>query len=298
MSHAFEVIGFGVFDAAVLALAAVAFSLQFGVTNYFNFGYGEWLTFGAYAAFTVNHQLLGLNFWLAMFVAGIATAALSFGINRFVFSPFVKRRPEGLYILIVTFATGFILNEAIITIWGTPFHQFATGTPVVHRLGPLQLTNEQIAFFGITLGCMLLLTLLLRYTRLGRSMRAIADNRRLAVVCGLRTDLITDATWLITGFLAGVAGVILAKGTETFSTDLGDNYVYLIFPAVIIGGIGRVYGAVVGALIIGLFTAVGVLVIPAEVSPLIVFAALVAIILLRPQGLLGMVSRGHLSDIE
>jgi len=78
--------------------------------------------------------------------------------------------------------------------------------------------------------------LILSRTRIGKSMRAVADNRRLAEVCGLQTKRVTDVTWLITGFMAGVAGVMLALQTHTFGPDMGDNYVYLIFPAVIIGG--------------------------------------------------------------
>lgn len=296
MQQGLEVIVFGIVDAAVLSVAAMAFTIQFGVTNYFNFGYGEWLTFGAYVALTMNATLLHLNIWIAMLLGGLGTALLSLALNRGIFAPFVRRRPEAFYILMVTFAIGFLLNEVYILVWGTAYHELSTPATVMHQIGPALVSTDQIAFLLIAIAFMVGTHLLLNYTRLGRSMRAISDNRQLAAICGIRTALIADATWLITGFMAGVAGVILAMETHTFGTDLGDSYVYLVFPAVIIGGIGRTYGALIGGLLIGLFTAVGVLVIPSEVSPLLVFGALVAIVLFRPQGLLGTGGHGRMEE--
>ncbi|HVA23294.1 MAG TPA: branched-chain amino acid ABC transporter permease [Chloroflexota bacterium] len=299
MQNIAQILAFGVVDAAVLAVAAVAFTLQFGVTNYFNFGYGEWLTLGAFVAFGFNNAVLHLNVWLAMLAAGLVTALFSVTLNRALFAPFVARRPDTMYILIMTFGVGFLMNELIQAIWGTDYRQLAYGGDDLHPIGPLQFSTNQLAFLGVSLACMAGTQLILSHTRLGRSMRAVSDNRTLAVICGIKPDRVADATWLMTGFMAGVAGVILAMQIHSFSTDIGDDYVYLIFPAVIIGGIGRAYGALIGALIIGLATAIGVLVIPASVSPLLVFAALVVIIITRPQGLLGgATGRGIMRQAE
>lgn len=287
MQQATSVIVLGIVDSAVLAVAAVGFSLQFGVTNYFNFGYGEWLTFGAYIAWMVNAQWLQLNIWLAVVLAGLATAALSLLMNRAVFSPFTNRRRDPFFILIVTFAIGFLLNQAFIVVWGTDFRELNASPPSQISLGFAQISSDQLIFLVIAVACMVAIQLIFSRTRIGKSMRAVADNRRLAEVCGLRTRRIIDVTWMITGFLAGVAGVMLALQTRTFGPDMGDNYVYLIFPAVIIGGIGRSGGAVAGAVLIGIFAALGSLLIPASVSTVLIFVALVAAVLLRPQGLLG-----------
>lgn len=287
MQQAASVIVLGIVDSAVLAVAAVGFSLQFGVTNYFNFGYGEWLTFGAFIALMFNNQWLQLNIWVAVLLAGVATSALSLVLNRAVFSPFTNRRRDPFFILIVTFAIGFLLNQAYIVLWGTNYHELNSAPPAQLSLGVVQISSDQLAFLAIAVACMVGVQLILSRTRIGKSMRAVADNRRLAEVCGLRTNRIIEVTWLITGFLAGVAGVMLAMQTRTFGPDLGDNYVYLIFPAVIIGGIGRAGGAVAGAVLIGIFAALGSLLIPASVSTVLIFLALVAAVLLRPQGLLG-----------
>ncbi|MDE3112994.1 MAG: branched-chain amino acid ABC transporter permease [Chloroflexota bacterium] len=290
------VLAFGVVDAAVLAVAAVGFTLQFGVTNYFNFGYSEWLTFGAFMAYVLNVEPLHLNIWIAMPIAGVATAALSYVINRAVFLPFVKRRSETLYILIVTLAVGLLLNNAYIVIWGTAYHEYAQAPRDMHHLGPVTVGTDQIAFLAIALALMLATHAVLAYTRLGRSMRAIADDRQLATVCGLDPERLADATWIMTGAMAGIAGVILAMQVHTFGTDIGANYTYLIFPAVIIGGIGRAYGAMLGATIIGVLTTLGVLIIPAALSPSLIFAAIVVMVLFRPQGLLGGLSHGHMQE--
>ncbi|HLZ47810.1 MAG TPA: branched-chain amino acid ABC transporter permease [Candidatus Limnocylindria bacterium] len=287
---------FGIVDAAVLAIAAVGFTLQFGVTNYFNFGYGEWLTFGAYIAVVLNTAPLNLNVWLAMTIAGLATAGLSFGVNRALFLPFVRRRPEPLYILIVTLAVGLLLNNAYIALWGTDYRQYQGADRDIHHIGPITIGTDQVIFLAVAVALMGATHAILSYSKLGKSMRAIADDRTLAVVCGLDPARLADVTWLMTGFMAGIAGVILAMQVHTFSTDIGGNFTYLIFPAVIIGGIGRAYGAMVGALIIGLVTALGVLVIPASLTPSLIFVAIVAIVLFRPQGLLGGISHGRMQE--
>lgn len=296
MQQALEVVGFGVVDAAVLAVAAIAFTLQFGVTNYFNFGYSEWLTFGAFMALTVNNEVLHLNVWVAMGIAGVATAILSLLINRGIFAPFTRRRPEAFYILIVTFGVGFLLNQLYILIWGTAYRELNAASAPLHDVGPFRFSSDQILYLLIAMGFMLATYLILNHTRIGRCMRAMSDNRSLATVCGIKTERITDLTWLMTGFMAGVAGVILAMETHTFGPDLGQNYVYLVFPAVIIGGIGRTYGALIGGLLIGLFTGIGVLIIPSSLSPLVIFAALLAVVLLRPQGVVGGSLGGRMQE--
>ena len=284
MDQALAIIVLGAIDAAVLATAAVGFTLQFGVTNYFNFGYGEWLTFGAYVALIVNTQLFHLNVWLALLVAGAVTALFSVGVNRAIFTPFTRRRREPFYILIVTFGVGFMLHEAYIVFLTTTTQELTVPAATQYTIGALILDSNQLISLGIALAAMGCVYLLSR-TRIGRSMRAVADNRSLAEVCGIRVNRITDATWALTGFLAGIAGVILAIQTAAFNPDLGDNYVYLVFPAVIIGGIGRAEGALVGAILIGIFGALGALVLPASVSTTLIFIALVVTVVLRPDGL-------------
>ena len=187
-------------------------------------------------------------------------------INRGVFASFSRRRPEGFYILMVTFGVGFLLNQLYVLIWGTAYRNLSTPSSPLHDVGPFKFSTEQMLFLLIALGFMLATYFVLNHTHTGRCMRAMSDDHALAGIRGIKTDRITDNTWLVTGFMAGVAGVILAIETHTFGTDLGKTYVYLVFPAVIIGGIERTYRALIGDLIIGLFTGIGVLLIPSALS--------------------------------
>lgn len=283
--------GYGVIDGAVLAVAAVGFTLQFGVTNYVNFAYGEFITFGAFMAVVVGGPQLGMPIWASLIAAALLTGLLSFLIGRFVYTPFFLRRPQLLFALAMTFAVSLILASIWQMIWGVTYRELIYGGTEVHALGPFLVTTAQLAFVGLAVVSLLGVHLLLTYTRLGRTMRAMSDDRNLAIACGLDTNRTTSLTWLITGFLAGTTGVVQAMQQHTFNTNLGDTYVFLIITAAVLGGIGRSYGAVIGALIIGITAQLAVLVVGAALSPVVVFVILVFLMVARPSGLLGASNR-------
>jgi branched-subunit amino acid ABC-type transport system permease component len=288
--------GFGLIDGAILAVAALGFTLSFGITNAVNFAYGEFITFGAFGVVLANDLGFHTNFLETIIVGGVSGALLSVAIGQFVYAPFFKRRPEILFSLALTFGMSLVLVNAYIIIWGSGFRVFddvsyPAGSADVHNIGPFILTTLQLWFLLLAGVSLLVAYLLLNFTRLGRTMRAISDNRALAIVCGLNLRRITTYTWLITGVLAGVAGVIQALQARTFQPNLGDTFVYLVFASVVLGGIGRPLGAVLGAVIIGLVTQLAVPVVGAAVSPVAVFVVLVALMLFRPNGLFGSTGR-------
>jgi branched-chain amino acid transport system permease protein/neutral amino acid transport system permease protein len=281
---------FGIVDAFILVVACIGFSLQFGVTNYVNFAYAAFITFGAYMAYAVD-STFHVNLALAFVGAALSTGLLAFVIGRFVYGPFVKRRPQLLFVLVLTFAVWSILDATYLIIWGTDYKQLSFNLQNAYLVGPFNITSAEVLFILLGLGSLVAVHSILRYTRLGKSMRAMSDDLSLARVCGLNTQRITDITWVISGCLAGIAGVVQAIQASSFTTALGDNFVYLIFAAVTFGGIGRIYGAVVGALVIGLTIQLTVPVIGAALSPGMVFVVLVAMMLVRPNGLLGPTGR-------
>lgn len=288
-------IEFGVIDGAILAVAALGFTLQFGITNMVNFAYGEFITFGAYGVVITNSLGLRSNFWEALLVGGASVALLSFCVGQFVYGPFFRRRREILYTVALTFGMSLILVNTYIAIWGYDPRQlldsYPSGANDVHSIGPFLVTTLQILFVLFAAVCLVVVHGLLKYTRLGKSMRAISDNRDLAAACGLNIGRITGVTWLVTGFLAGVAGVIQALQSHNFDPTLGDTFVYLVFAAVILGGIGRPWGAVIGAVILGLVTQLAVPIVGAAVSPVAVFVVLIGLMLFRPNGLFGTTGR-------
>ena len=286
---------FGLIDGAIFAVAALGFTLQFGITNVVNFAYGEFITFGAYEVVIVNALGVHMSFWPTLIVGGLSGAVLSFVIGRFLYGPFFKRRSQLLFSLVLTFAVSLILFNLYLVIWGSGSGSWQV---VISRrkrrcapVAGVAVTTLQLLFVVYAVICLVGAQLVLRYTRLGKSMRAIADNRDLATVCELNLSRITNVTWLITGFLAGSAGIVEALQTTSFAPNLGDTFLYLVFASVVLGGIGRPVGAVLGAVIIGLVTQLSVPIVGSEVSPVSVFVVLVVLMLFRPQGLFGSTGR-------
>jgi branched-subunit amino acid ABC-type transport system permease component len=245
--------GFGLITASILAIAAVGLSLQFGVTNYINFAYGELLTFGVYTAFVVN-QRLGLNIWLGLVVAVIVTAILAWLINLLILRPFTDRGTSPIMMLVVTLGLSLILQNIILAIFSEQFQNYNinTGTPLT--LGPFLFTPLQLSIIALAIITMLGIHVLLRYTRLGKAMRAVSDSPELARVSGINTRLVVNAVWLLAGGLGGLSGVVLAFNVASFTPTVGFGFLFVIFASVILGGIGSPYGAIVGALVVGLAT--------------------------------------------
>ena len=280
-----ESIGFGLVTAAVLALAAVGFTLQFAVSGVLNLAYGGVMIIAAYAAYEVNQR--GVNVWVSA-LAGIAAGALvSVLLNRVIYTPFQRRGTSPIGMVIVS------LGMTLILVFGT---QGAAGpTNVSYTMsqgatltaGSIVLTVAQVAIIGLSIVVMLGVHALIRYTRLGKAMRATAANRNLARNCGIRTDRVVALTWAITGGLCGLAGVVFAINAGTFAATDTDLFLVLILAAVFLGGPGEPYGAMLGALVIGLATEVSASIILSDYKDVVAFVILLLMLAVRPTGLLG-----------
>ncbi|MGH7761908.1 MAG: branched-chain amino acid ABC transporter permease [Candidatus Dormibacteraceae bacterium] len=290
MSLLFLSFGFGLITASVLALAAVGLSLQFGVTNYINFAYGEFLTVGAYLAWTLNHWL-HLNVWLSMLIATLLTGVFGLVTNQFLLRPFTKKGKPLLFLLIVTFGLSLFLSNLVLAIWGPDFVSLDVPRQQPFSVGPMLFTANQLTIIGIAVVVMLALHLLLTRTEIGKAMRAMSDSVDLAQVSGIDTDRITSFTWLVSGCLAGLAGIVLAINLTSFQPSFGGEFLFVIFAAVILGGVGSPYGAILGALVIGLATEMSGVFLNSAYKNDVAFALLVLMLLLRPQGLIRMAGK-------
>lgn len=277
-------IGFGLVTASILALSSVGLTLQFGVTNYINFAYGELLTFGAYFAWVANSHY-GWNIWVALLVGAIMVGIVAVILNVFILQPFIRRQYPVLFMLVVTFGLSLILSNVILAIWGADFRSYTVAPDKQFDIGPFLFTGQQLIIIGISVVTMLAVHVLLTYTKLGKAMRAMSDNPTLARNCGINTDLVTHFTWLLSGFLGGLAGVVLALNITSFQPAFGGDFLFVIFAAVILGGIGKPYGAMAGALVIGLVTEVAAVPLNSAYKNDAAFAILVLVLLLRPQGI-------------
>jgi branched-subunit amino acid ABC-type transport system permease component len=278
-------LGFGLVTASVLAIAAVGFTLQFGVTDVLNLAYGAVMIFGAYVAYLLNEN--GISIWIALLAAIAACTILSVLLNSVIYTPFQRRGASPITMVIVSLGMTLIIEFGVGSLaGGIPVSYTMTNGPSF-QAGGLNLTAVQLVIIAIAVVVMAGVHALLRYTKLGKAMRATAANRTLARNCGIRTGRVITTTWALTGALCGLAGVIFAINATSFQATSTDVFLVLILAAVFLGGPGQPYGAMLGALVIGLATEVSAVFIPADYKYVIAFVALLVMLGVRPTGLLG-----------
>jgi branched-chain amino acid transport system permease protein/neutral amino acid transport system permease protein len=278
-------IGFGLVSAAVLALAAVGFTLQFAVTNVLNLAYGGVMIVSAYAAYALNNS--GVNVWIATIAAIVTGAVLSLFLNNVVYTPFQRKGTSPIAMVIVSLGMTLILVFGTQALAGPTNVSYSMSQGALIKLGSIELTVVQLVIIALSIVVMLGVHALIRYTRLGKAMRATAANRNLARNCGIRTDRVVTVTWVITGALCGLAGATFAINSGTFGATSTDVFLVLILAAVFLGGPGQPYGAMLGALVIGLATEVSASFIVSDYKDVIAFVILLAMLTVRPEGLLG-----------
>jgi branched-subunit amino acid ABC-type transport system permease component len=278
-------IGFGLVTASVLAIASVGFTLQFGVTDVLNLAFGAIMILGAFVAYWVNEN--GISVWLGLLLAVAACAAASVLLNSVVYTPFQRRGASPITMVIVSLGVTLIIEFGLAAVVGGVGVSYTMGNGPTFQAGGLILTGVQLVIMAIAVAAMAGVHVLLRYTRLGKAMRATAANRDLARNCGIRTGRVITATWALTGALCGLAGTVFAIDAGSFDATSTDLFLVLILAAVFLGGPGQPYGAMLGAVIIGLATEVSAVFIPADYKYVIAFVALLVMLGVRPTGLLG-----------
>lgn len=289
MSTLLPAIGFGLVTAALLAVGAVGFTLQFGITNVLNLSYGSVLTVGAFIAYLLT--LHGVNIWAALLVAGGCTAIISMLLNRLIFAPFA-RRGTGLFgMIIVTVSVQLMIEYGLQSAFGVNFMSFPNidQGQTIHVLG-MVFTQLQLIIVGIAALGMIAVHVILQYTRLGTAMRATATNPRLARNAGVPTKRIIDATWLLSGALCGISGVTLVLGLQSFDFTIGQKFLITIVASAVLGGIGQPYGAMLGALTVALAGSIVANFTSSGYDEVTAFAILIAVLLVRPQGILSEIA--------
>ena len=275
--------GFGLVSMSVIALAAVGFTMQIGVTNIINLAYGEVMISSAYVAYFLNRH--GITIWIGM-VAGAAFGAIfSFLLNRLIYEPFQRKRTSHLGMVIVSLAVSLMIANLLLPIVGYFSVSYKEPSRIL-RFGGVVLTTSQIAIIGLSVVVMLAIHGLLRYTRIGKAMRATAANPMLARNCGIPTRRVIDVVWLITGALCGLAGVVAALNSDSFMIADGAAFLITALAAAVLGGAGQPYGAMVGAIVIGMVTELSAAAWSADYKEVVAFGLLVLVMVLRPQGLL------------
>jgi branched-chain amino acid transport system permease protein/neutral amino acid transport system permease protein len=281
-------IGFGLVTASILSIGAVSFTLQFGISNLFNLAFGAMMTAAAFVAYVCNSA--GLNIWVSLVCGSVAASLLSFLLNRGIYLPFERRATGKFTMIMVTLGVGIIIQYGIEAIWGGDnfSYNMAAGR-AVHVAGML-FTTTQLIVIAIAMVAATAVHVLLRYTRLGKAMRAVAVNERLARNCGIPVKAVVDGTWLLSGLLSGLAGVVLVMDVQVLNSNTGSDFFILIIAAAVLGGIGSASGAIVGSIIIGVVAEVAAGFINPQFKDISAFIILAAVLLLRPTGVISSVA--------
>ncbi len=289
----------------VLAMCAVGLSLIFGTTGLTNFAHGELITFGALVAYILNTEQK-MSLLIAAPIAIVAGGLFGLLTNEAIYSPLRRRKIGLISQMVVSIGIGIVLKNIYLRIVGGRVHAFAAfNNQTCKKLGPVCVTPREMTTAGISLLLLILVGLGLQKTRIGKATRAVSDNAELASSTGIDSQKIIRIVWLVGGMLAAAGG--LFRGLDEGSTPfLGSNLLFLMFAGITLGGLGSAYGALVGSFLIGLFvetSTIGIPImpggnwptplnwlhdgIPSELKNVPAYVAMIIVLLVRPQGILG-----------
>ncbi len=283
VSRAMNGLNFGL----MLALAAIGLSLVFGTTGIANFAHAEMVTFGALMALTFS-VILVWPLWIAFPLAVVLTGALGWLQDVVVWKPLRVKGLSIVQLMIVSIGFSLALRYIYQFFYGGRTYQLPdTGSKKIQLLGPIALSPTDMVSMAISIIMLILVAYWLQRTKIGKATRAIADNSSLAAASGIDVDRVVRIVWIFGSALAGLSGILWAYFRPGIKWDMGWQILLLIFAAVVLGGLGTAYGALVGSIIVGLLVELSTLWIPSDVKYVGPFLVLIIVLLIRPQGLLG-----------
>ena len=288
-----ELLVIGLKLGAIIAMASIGLSLIFGVTGLVNFAHGEMVTMGAVVAYFFHLSPLGPQWPLlvAAVPAVLLTAAFGWLNETGLWRPLRRRRVGLIAMLVISIGLSFAVWNVINIIFGgepRTYGDFAVQQPI--EIAGVQTVPKNIFIIVFSIVVLIAVGLFLQRTKMGTAMRAVADNRDLAESSGINVERVILVTWVVGAGLAGLGGV-LQGASETVQWDMGFKLLLLIFAAVVLGGLGTAFGAMVGAFIVGVTVEMSTFWIDANVKNAVALGVLVLMLLVRPQGLLGTSER-------
>ena len=303
----------GLLVGLAVGLAGIGLSMTYSILDFANFAHGDTVTVGAFLGWVAAYIVAGVGtdatlaslflfetnlqlsvastlgpVLLGLVVAGVGTVAVVLLIDRLTYRP--MRESDNISLLIASIGVALALRYLIAFVFGTQTSGVASSGAQFRLLPGLAITDNEIALLVVGAALMVGVHLLLQRTKLGKAMRAMADNEDLARVTGIPTERVIRLTWILGGGLAGIGGYLLVLESETIGFNFGWILLLLIFAAVIVGGIGSIYGAMAGGVLIGLVDSLALIWLPSGLTRAAAFAALIVVLLLRPSGIFGGVS--------
>ena len=278
----------GLVEGSLIALAGLGLTLLFGLLNFINIAYGEYMAWGAY--FTLLSKVIGLPFVAAILVGVIGGGVVAIAADRIVFQNFSNRSP--VVLLVVSIGVSFILRNLIRLLVPSQYTTALYGVELLHvpNIAGITILGNQVVVLMLSALTLSGVFLLLNRTRIGIAMRAASDDTDLARIRGIDTDRLVIYVTALGGTVAGIAGIMLGLESQV-TPSLGFTFLIPVFAAVILGGIGDPVGAVVAGLAIGIAQKVSLVIIPSEYTPAIALLVLIIGLLTRPDGVFGEATR-------
>ncbi|GAB3159584.1 hypothetical protein GCM10027059_06070 [Myceligenerans halotolerans] len=277
--------GSGLRFGLLLALASVGLSLIFGTTGISSFSHGEQVVIGAMGGFILINRA-GLPVWLAALLVIVIGGVTGLLQDAAIWRPLRRRGTPAAQLMLVTIGLSLALQYVLQWIESGSM-RIITTNPVPTTIAGITLSRASWISMAVALVVLIGIALLLTRTRIGRAIRAVADNRALASATGIDPDSVVRVVWVSATALAALAGLLIGISFGSFTWNLGVQLLLLMFAAVTLGGLGTAYGALVGSILIGLVVELAGLVIPSDVRYATALLILILVLLIRPQGILG-----------
>ncbi|MGB9685360.1 MAG: branched-chain amino acid ABC transporter permease [Rectinema subterraneum] len=278
----------GLSIGSVYALMAVGYSLVYSIMNFSNFAHGGVIMLGAYFGF-FSLTLLKLPFVVAFLLASVGTLAVAIIVERIAYKPLRERKAPFLYFIISAMGASILLENIVIATIGPTFRTYPeVFSKVPITLGPLAIGRLDLIIFAISAVCLTLLILFIEKTKMGKAIQAASYNVKACALMGVNTDRVILTVFGLGGFLAGVAGVFFGM-KYTVYPQIG-NITTKSFIAAVFGGLGSLPGAVLGSVILGTIETFVAGYLSSQFRDLIAFVILIAVLVLRPTGIMGKVT--------
>ncbi|MEH2049095.1 branched-chain amino acid ABC transporter permease [Nostoc sp.] len=272
----------GIAVGSIIALAAVGLTLTYGILRLSNFAHGDFLTLGAYLTWLIN--TIGVNIWLSMILAAAGTVAVMLLSEKLLWSRMRAIRATSTTLIIISIGLALFLRNGIILIWGGKNQNYDLPvTPALDILG-LKVPQNQLLVLGLAVLAILALHYLLQNTKIGKAMRAVADDLDLARVSGINVDRVIFWTWVIAGTLTSLGGSMYGLITAV-RPNMGWFLILPLFASVILGGIGNPYGAIAAAFIIGIVQEISTPWLGSQYKQGVALLIMILVLLIRPKGL-------------
>jgi len=292
-----QVLADGILTGAIIALGAIGVTFTLEIMRFANFAHSELLTWGAYIALVVvafagpgtptGPFSFGWKLLAAALIAAVLTGLAAWAVDALVFRRLRRRGALPLTMVFAAFGAALVMRHLIVLVWGHESHYYTRELQMAVELLPgVRMLPDQIFILGLALAAMIALHAFLAWSRTGIAMRAMAESPALAQVCGIEVAAVVRLTWIISGALAAFAGVFTGL-TPQLHPEIGFNLLLSLFAAAVLGGTGSLAGAVIGGFLVGLAENLSLLVISPGYKGAMPFLLLLAILIMRPQGIFG-----------